>query len=88
MARKPYMTSTHTSFKVRARKLRKNDRVTLLGQSARVVTVWQDQDDSDCILALRFINGNRSGKKLSVTLPKNTKVTVTEHEFVSRPENK
>lgn len=86
MSRKPFMTSTHTSTKVKAKNLRKKDRVSIFGQSARVIDVDNAPGDENVGVLVRMLQS--PNRKLLVTIPKKQKVTVTEHEFKSYPENR
>lgn len=85
MNRKPYMTSTHRHFKVKAKNLKKGDRVALLGYQATVKSVIPDSTGE---IGLVLRQTNAPNKKLMLILPKNLKVTVTDHKFKSNPKNR
>lgn len=86
MNRKPYLTSTHTHTKVKAKNLNKKDRVSIFGQTARVIDVDNAPGDKNVGVLVRMLQA--PNKKVLVITPKNHKVTVTEHKFKSNPKNR
>lgn len=85
MSRKPYHKSTHKSFKVKAKNLRKGDRI-LFGGIALVVKSNIEDSTGRRGLFLKSHCGNH--RKFMVIMPKNVRLTVMEHKFKSYPENR
>jgi hypothetical protein len=86
MARKPFMTSTHSHFKVKAKNLKKKDHLSLLGTSATVIDVDNAPGAKDVEITVRL---NRPPfREVGIVIAKKQKVTVYENETKSYPENR
>lgn len=85
MARKPISTHTTTNFKVKAKKLRKKDRVFLFGYCT-LVTSNNSNDYHERVLELETAYGPR--RNFKVIIGDNVKVNVSKHEHTNHPENR
>lgn len=86
MSRKPYSKFTHTHFKVKAKKLRKKDCVSILGTSAHVTSNLKNDSDTR-ILVLETTCGPKP-RTFLVILANNIKVNVAKSKSKNFPKNR